>query len=84
MAEFDPMKRCPYCFEVLAQKTTICPVCSQFIIDNVLEVDYPAADKKRCFFCGKDILTEAIVCRWCHRWVDEAQTGDDDSMGNAP
>ena len=74
-----PMKRCPYCFEVLARKTIICPHCSQFIIDDIVEVEYSAADKKRCLFCGKDILTEAAVCRWCHRWVEEANQADNGS-----
>lgn len=74
----DLMKRCPYCFEVLTRKMTICPHCDQFIIDEIVEVEYQAADKKRCLFCGKAILTEATVCRWCHRWVDEAGQANDD------
>ncbi len=65
------MKRCPYCFEVLSRKPIICPQCSQFIIDEIIEVDYQAADKKKCLFCGKEVLSEAVVCRYCHRWFDE-------------
>ena len=76
------MKRCPYCFEVLPRKTIICQHCSQFIIDELIEVDYNAVDKKRCLFCGKEILTEATVCRWCHRWVDEAGQADNDTSAN--
>ena len=55
----------------------ICPHCSQFIIDEILEVDYNAADKKKCLFCGKGILTEATVCRYCHRWVDEGNQANE-------
>ncbi len=65
------MKRCPYCFESLKFKQNICPHCAQFIIDDLIEVDYEPADTKRCMFCGKNILTEAVVCRHCHRWLDE-------------
>ncbi len=76
------MKRCPYCFEEipsnslskekLSQQNALqCPNCSQFIIDKLIEVDYPAVDKKRCIYCGKNILNEAKICRYCYKWLDE-------------
>lgn len=65
------MKKCPYCFETLAEKPLKCPHCSQFIIDAILEMDFKSIDKKSCIFCGKKILKEAKVCRYCHKWIDE-------------
>ena len=75
------MLKCPYCFEVLREKAFMalklsniplkCPHCSQFIIGDLVNVDYPSLDKKRCLFCGKKICKEARICRYCHRWLDE-------------
>ena len=72
------IKKCPYCFEDLQERTPKCPHCAQFIIDNLLEVDYHGAVKKRCFFCGKNILVEAKVCKYCHKWLDEVDRAADD------
>lgn len=75
------MMKCPYCFEKLREKAfndlklsniaLKCPYCSQFIIGDLVNVDFPSLDKKTCFFCGKKILKEARICRYCHRWLDE-------------
>lgn len=65
------MLKCPYCYEVLSEQATKCPHCSQFIIDSLLEVDFASVDKKKCVFCGKKILAEAKICRYCHKWLDE-------------
>ena len=67
----DIMKRCPYCFEELIKQSPKCPHCSQFFIDPFIETDYHTVNKKKCVFCGKMILTEAKICRFCHKWLDE-------------
>lgn len=72
------MLKCPYCYELLEGKIRKCPHCSQFIIDDILDVDFPSLDKKNCVFCGKKILQEAKVCRHCHRWIDEVDRAVDD------
>ena len=64
--------KCPYCIETLANKQLLrCPHCSQFIIDSLIETDFPSLDKKNCVFCGKKIILEAKFCRFCRRWLDE-------------
>jgi hypothetical protein len=64
--------KCPYCYEILPTKDGLrCPHCLQYIIDDLLEVDFPSLEKKPCIFCGKQILLEAKICRFCHRWLDE-------------
>ncbi len=65
------MLKCPYCYEVLSERVTKCSHCSQFIIDNLIEVDFISMDKKKCVFCGEKILVEAKICRYCHKWLDE-------------
>ena len=72
------MKKCPYCFEVLSDKPLKCPHCSQYIIDELIDSDYKSGNKKRCVFCGEEILFEAKVCRHCHKWVDEVERAADD------
>lgn len=62
---------CPYCYETLTEQGTRCPHCSQFIIDDCLNVDFPGIDKKKCIFCGKKILQQARICKYCHKWLDE-------------
>lgn len=64
------MKKCPYCFEVLKEGSQKCPFCDQFIIDDLICVDYKSLEKKKCFFCGKKILQEARICKHCHQWLD--------------
>lgn len=65
------MLKCPYCYESLSEKTLRCPHCLQYIIDDVLESDYPSMDKKPCVFCGKKILAQAKICRYCQKWLDD-------------
>ena len=65
------MLKCPYCYNQLPSKTTKCPHCNQFIIDDVVEVDFPSTDKKECIFCGKHIFRESKVCQFCHKWLDD-------------
>ena len=65
------MLKCPYCYNVLSEKINQCPSCSQFIIDDLVDVDFPSVDKKNCIFCGKNILKESKVCEHCHKWLDE-------------
>ena len=72
------IKKCPYCFEDLTEKPEKCPHCLQYIIDNLVEVDYHGAQKKKCFFCGKMIMAEAIFCKYCHKWLDEVNRAADD------
>ena len=76
------MLKCPYCYEELAKKTTKCPHCSQFLIDQPINVDYPSLEKKKCIFCGKKINAEAKVCRYCRRWLDEIDQAADDLKGD--
>ena len=65
------MKKCPYCFEEVPGPVAKCPHCLQFIIDDLIESDYRSRDKKKCIFCGKQILAEAKVCRYCRKWINE-------------
>ena len=65
------MHKCPYCYEEMSPEGTKCPSCRQFIIDDVVETDYPSLEKKKCIFCGRKILSEAKFCRFCHKWLDE-------------
>lgn len=53
------------------EKTQKCPHCVQYIIDNLVEVDYLSVEKKNCTFCGKKIFVEAKICKYCKRWLDE-------------
>lgn len=72
------VKKCPYCFEDLAEKPLKCPQCNQYLIDGILEVDYHGVEKKNCIFCGKKILVEAKICKYCHKWLDEIDRAADD------
>lgn len=65
------IKKCPNCFEDLEERVPKCPHCLQYIIDDLVEVDFHGADKKNCVFCGQKILKEAKVCKFCHRWFDD-------------
>jgi hypothetical protein len=65
------------------EKTNKCPHCSQFIIDEIISVDFPSLDKKPCLCCGKKILKEAKICRFCHKWLDEInRTADGVNLDN--
>lgn len=72
------MLKCPYCYEQLAETTNRCPHCQQFIIDDLINVDFPSLDKKGCLFCGKKILREARFCRHCRRWIDDIHQAAND------
>ena len=73
------MKKCPYCFEEITEDNPAkCLHCFQFIIDPLVESDYRSIDKKNCIFCGKKILKEARVCKYCHKWIDEMNRTVDD------
>ncbi len=63
--------KCPYCYEVLKDKVFKCEHCEQFLIDEIIQSDFIGADKKGCVYCGKKVLTEAKICKFCHRWLDE-------------
>jgi len=65
------MLACPYCFEEVSEGSTQCTHCHQFLIDDPLNLEFPALDKKKCVYCGKPILTRAKFCRHCRQWVDE-------------
>lgn len=64
------MLKCPYCYEHLSEEILICPHCSQYIIDDFVNVDFPSLEKKDCIFCGKKIIKEARICRFCQKWLD--------------
>jgi len=72
------MKKCPYCFEEVQDAPLRCPHCDQFIIDDLIESEFASLDKKNCIFCGKKILIEAKVCRYCHKWLDEVDRAVED------
>ena len=72
------MKKCPYCSEVIEEKSSRCPSCFQFIIDTLIESDYRSIDKKKCIFCGKMIFQEARICKYCHKWLDAVDRAADD------
>ena len=63
--------KCPYCYEVLKDKVFKCEHCEQFLLDEIIHSDFIAVDKKGCVYCGKKVLTEAKICKFCHRWLDE-------------
>ena len=63
--------KCPYCFERLTDKVLKCPHCEQFLLDEIIHSDFVGADKKNCVYCGKKVLTESKICKYCHRWLDE-------------
>ena len=71
------MLKCPYCFEPLTEKPLRCPHCAQFIIDDLVQMDFPSLDKKNCIFCGKKILKEAKFCRFCRQWIDDVDKAAD-------
>ena len=68
------MLKCPYCFEVFEERPQKCPHCEQFLLDNPIDVDYKSIDKKSCIFCGKKIFTEAKICKYCKKWLDQVDT----------
>lgn len=77
--------KCPYCYEILPGEEILrCPHCQQYLIDSLVEMEFPSLEKKSCIFCGKKILSEAKICRFCHRWIDEvdraAQEIDPDDL----
>lgn len=73
------MFKCPYCFEVLpTDAEPRCDRCQQFILDDIINVEFPSLDKKPCLFCGKNILIEAKICRYCRRWLDEISRAVED------
>lgn len=72
------MLKCPNCYEALSEKSLKCPHCGQFIIDEVIHSDFMSLDKKACVYCGKKILTEAKICKFCHRWLDEVSRAVED------
>ncbi|OGX08097.1 MAG: hypothetical protein A2Z88_07350 [Omnitrophica WOR_2 bacterium GWA2_47_8] len=72
------IEKCPYCFEEVKERTQKCPHCDQYFLDDIVEVDYHGAEKKRCLFCGKMIFHEAKVCKFCKRWLDEVDRAADD------
>ena len=72
------MLKCPYCFEVLevaGERPTKCPHCKQAIIDELVVMEFKSLDKKKCFFCGRKILKEAIVCKFCGEWLNKVIDG---------
>lgn len=72
------IKKCPYCFEDLEEKNLKCRHCDQYLIDELVQVDYHGAEKKNCFYCGKKVLVEAKICKYCHKWLDEIDRAADD------
>ena len=72
------MKKCPYCFEIIEEGSAKCPQCFQFIIDELIDADYRSIDKKKCIFCGKNILAEAKICRYCRKWISDVDRAADD------
>ena len=76
------IKKCPYCFEEIAEKSEKCPQCQQFVIDPIVNSEYRSIDKKNCVFCGKKVLSEAKICRHCHKWLDDVgfAAGDYDKV----
>ena len=49
-------------------KFLLVPLCSE----------YKSLDKKNCVFCGKKILKEAKICKYCRKWNDEVGWAADD------
>ena len=83
------MKKCPYCFEGLEEKditisknhneAPLCHHCQQYIIEALITESYPVVGQKKCLFCGKKIYTEARICRYCKKWLDEVDQAIDDN-----
>lgn len=72
------MQKCPYCFEQVELPSTRCTHCLQFFLDKPIESEFKSADKKNCLFCGKRIFSEATVCKYCHKWLDEVHRAADE------
>ena len=69
------MKKCPCCFEDIVEglKDGKCPFCDSFVDQSLIELSYPSVNRKRCYFCGKSIASEAKLCRYCHKSVEDVE-----------
>ena len=67
------MQKCPSCFEDLKEipKDDKCPFCHLMMGGKVVHLDYPSVNRKKCFFCGELVASEAIYCRFCKKWLDD-------------
>ena len=69
------MLKCPFCFEDLKEKPKDdkCPCCHLFMSEKIINLDYPSVNRKKCYFCGELIASEAIYCRFCFKWLDDVE-----------
>ena len=69
------MKKCPYCYEDLISipQNDRCPFCSSPLGGEVVNLDFPAVDRKKCVYCGESVAKEARYCRYCHKWIEDVE-----------
>jgi RNA polymerase subunit RPABC4/transcription elongation factor Spt4 len=73
------MKKCNFCYEMIPDEATICPVCHRTLLaspstdsrPNVAITEPIPAGMKKCPYCAEFIKAEAIVCRYCGRELSQ-------------
>ena len=69
------MKKCPCCFEDITEelKKGRCPFCDSFVENSLINLNFPSVNRKRCYFCGNSVASEAKYCRYCHKSLEDVE-----------